>query len=248
MDSKSFWHKFDLKSRLCKCLPYVLVGVLTAATTVVVLGFQDTQHKYTEIDNTKTELTAKQQELQTVLTQTKELLDRLRAIESDALAVMEQTETEKSAVDDKIAELKNTLAVIEEKQHQRWVLPMQYKVLSSFYGYREHPVDGEAKMHAGVDLAADLGTPIVASRSGTVVKAEYLENDAGHWVLIDHLDGYESAYMHMDKYIVAEGQFVVTGQIIGYCGASGIATNSHLHFEIRHDKRTVNPTDYIDFN
>lgn len=248
MHFQSLWHKYvpNCKSLLRRGLPFVLVAVFSAATAVAVLGVQDNRHKYTDISNTKAELETQQQELHTALTQTKDLLDRLRAIESDALTLMEQTESEKSEVDDKIAELKNTLESIENQEQQRWILPMQYKLCSSSYGYREHPVKGESSFHNGVDLAADRGTPIVAAHSGTVKTAEYVENDAGYWVLIDHLDGYESAYMHMDKYIVTEGQFVVTGQVIGYCGASGIATGNHLHFEIRKDKQTVNPGDYID--
>ena len=244
MEFESPWHK--LLNQLCKGLPYVLVAVLAAATAVAVLGVQDNQHKYTDIEETKIQLESHQQELHTALSQTKDLLDRLRAIESDTLLLVEQTETEKSAVAAKIEEMKNTLESIENKQQQCWVLPMRYQRCSSSYGYRDHPVSGEAKFHNGVDLAADRGTPIVASRSGTVEIAEYLENDAGYWVLIDHLDGYESAYMHMDKYIVTQGQFVVTGQIIGYCGASGVATGNHLHFEIRKNNQVVNPADYID--
>lgn len=248
MHFKSLWHRFapNCKSFLRKGLPFVLVAVFSAATAVAVLGVQDNRHKYSDVNSTKAELETQQQELHTALTQTKDLLDRLYAIESDALLLMEQTETEKSAVAEKIEELRTTLENIENKEQQRWVLPMQYKRCSSSYGHREHPVSGEAKFHTGVDLAADRGTPIVASRSGTVSIAEYVENDAGYWVLIDHLDGFESAYMHMDKYIVTEGQFVVTGQVIGYCGSSGVATGDHLHFEIRKNKQTVNPGDYVD--
>lgn len=244
----SIWHNFapNCKSLLRKGLPFVLVAVFSAATAVAVLGVQDSRHKYADVDNTKAELETRQQELQTALTQTKDLLDRLYAIESDTLLLMEQTEAEKTQVADKIEELKATFENIEDKEQQRWILPMQYKRLSSSYGNREHPVSGEAKFHTGVDLAADRGTPIVAARSGTVSIAEYIANDAGYWVLIDHMDGFESAYMHMDKYIVTQGQFVVTGQVIGYCGSSGVATGDHLHFEIRKAKQTVNPGDYID--
>ena len=248
MELKSPWQKCasDWKTTLGKVLPYVLVAVLAAATAVAVVGVQNNRHKYTDIAEDKASLESQQQQLQTALTQTKDLLDRLRAIESDSMLLMEQTESEKTDVANKIEEMKATLESIENKEQQRWVQPMNYKRCSSSYGYRDHPVNGEAKFHNGVDLAGDLGTPIVASRSGTVEIAEYIENDAGYWVLIDHLDGYESAYMHMDKYIVTEGQFVLAGQIIGYCGSSGIATGNHLHFEIRKNNQTVNPADYID--
>lgn len=97
-----------------------------------------------------------------------------------------------------------------------------------------------------MDLAADPGTPIVASRSGTVTAAAYVEDNEGYYVNIDHLDGYESRYLHMSKYIVTEGQFVMAGQIIGYCGDSGAATGYHLHFGIYHNNEVVDPADYID--
>ena len=76
--------------------------------------------------------------------------------------------------------------------------------------------------------------------------AAYDEDNEGYYVNIDHLDGYVSRYMHMDKYIVTQGQFVVAGQIIGYCGDSGIATGVHLHFGIYKDGKAVNPAYYMD--
>ena len=63
---------------------------------------------------------------------------------------------------------------------------------------------------------------------------------AGYYVVIDHLDGYKSVYMHMDKYIVTVGQFVLAGQVIGYCGSSGASTGNHLHFGIYNNGQTVN--------
>ena len=250
MDFKSFCQKYasQWKAILCKVLPFVLVAVLSAATAFAILGMQGNQHKYTDAHGIDADLETRQQELQTALALTKDLLERLRVMESDALLIAQQTEAEKKAIDDKVEELKNILQNIENKEQQRWVLPMQYKQCSSYYGNREHPVSGESNFHTGVDLAGDLGTPIVAARSGTVKTAAYVENDAGYWVLIDHMDGYESAYMHMDRFIVTEGQFVLTGQVIGYCGSSGIATGNHLHFEIRKDMRTLNPADFIDIH
>ena len=72
------------------------------------------------------------------------------------------------------------------------------------------------------------------------------DDSSGYYVVIDHLDGYRSVYMHMDKYIVGAGQFVVAGQLIGYCGNTGVSTGDHLHFGIYHNGQTVNPADYID--
>ena len=159
---------------------------------------------------------------------------------------LKEAEKEEKAVADRIAELKKTYEILQDREQQRWILPIQYQMCTSYFGYRNHPILGEGKFHYGVDLAAAHGTPIVAARSGTVTTAAYEEGNAGYYVNIDHLDGFESRYMHMAKYIVTEGQFVIAGQIIGYCGASGAATGPHLHFGIYQNNEAVNPADYIE--
>ncbi len=248
MNLKSLWQKFgpDWKTVLRRGLPYALVAVFSAATVFAVMGVTDANQKYIAINSTKTDLQSQKQELDAALAQTKSLLTQLNTLNSDTKTLLQQAEKEGGVAAEKIEALKQTYENIEDKQRQQWVLPMQYKVCTSSYGYREHPVAGEGKFHYGVDLGADLGTPVVAARSGTVEIAEYLD-DAGYWVLIDHMDGFDSRYMHMDKYIVTQGQFVVAGQIIGYCGSSGIATGNHLHFGIYKDNQVVNPADYIEF-
>lgn len=248
MDLKSLWQKYvpDWKMLLRRCLPYVLVAVFASATVFAVTGVQDTQQKYMTINDTKAELETQKKELDDALEQTQTLLSQLTTVNTDTQSLLQQAETEEIAVADKIEQLKEAFDNVEDKERQRWILPIQYKLCTSSYGYREHPIAGEAKFHYGVDLAADYGTPIVASRSGTVTVAQYQEDDAGYWVVIDHLDGFDSRYMHMSKFIVTEGQFVVAGQIIGYCGSSGAATGNHLHFGIYKNNEAVNPADYID--
>lgn len=242
----------DWKTLLHKGLPYALAVILASATFLSVLGVRSTNAEYVslqgarnELESEKQILDASQEELETVLDETKTLLNQLIALNADVQALLEKAETEGSAVTDKIEDLQNALENAENKEQQRWQLPMKYVRCSSPYGNREHPVEGESKFHYGVDLAADKGTPIVASRSGTVEIATY-DNSSGYYVGIDHLDGYKSYYMHLDKYIVTTGQFVLAGQIIGYCGDSGTATGNHLHFGIYYNGSAVNPADYID--
>ena len=255
MQLTSLWQKCASEWRpiLQKVLPCMLAVGFIMATVLTVAGQQAQEQEFATIDAAKAELDARQQSLQlqqqelaSAMTQAQTLLGQLNDSNANTQDLLEQAATENGKIDDKIDDLNTAYENVENKERQQWVLPMQYLNCSSYYGYRSHPVKGESNFHRGVDLAGDRGTPIVASRSGTVEIAEYLENDAGYWVLIDHLDGYESAYMHMDKYIVTQGQFVVAGQIIGYCGDSGVATGCHLHFEIRKDNATVNPADYID--
>lgn len=127
-----------------------------------------------------------------------------------------------------------------------WKIPTTYVRVSSPFGWRIHPVYGDWRFHNGVDLSASYDTPIVASRSGTVVVAQY-SSSAGYYVTIDHGDGFQSKYLHMTHYIVEEGETVTAGQIIGYVGSTGVSTGAHLHFTITKDGEYVNPADYIDF-
>lgn len=96
-----------------------------------------------------------------------------------------------------------------------------------------------------MDFAASRGTPIYASRSGTVTKAVSLTYSYGNHVVINHGDGYSSLYAHMDYYVVSPGQYVSQGQLIGYVGSTGNSTGPHLHFTIFYNGSDVNPMNYL---
>ncbi|MBQ4600179.1 MAG: peptidoglycan DD-metalloendopeptidase family protein [Oscillospiraceae bacterium] len=128
----------------------------------------------------------------------------------------------------------------------KWVMPCKYTYLSSPYGYRVHPVYGTWKFHSGVDLAAPKGTPIYASRSGTVTAATY-HSSMGNYVTINHGDGFSTSYLHMTHDTVSKGQHVSAGQVIGYVGSTGVSTGPHLHFTVYYKGETVNPADYFNF-
>ena len=127
---------------------------------------------------------------------------------------------------------------------ESWALPIYYTAFTSAFGYRTDPVYGGSAYHYGVDLAAPTGTPIYASRSGTVSTATY-DGSCGYYVQINHGDGYRSIYMHMTHYVVSAGQYVSRGQVIGYCGSTGKSTGPHLHFGISKNGSYVNPANYI---
>jgi murein DD-endopeptidase MepM/ murein hydrolase activator NlpD len=128
-----------------------------------------------------------------------------------------------------------------------WVIPTKYlRVSSAFSDGRLHPILGYVRPHKGIDLAAYTGTPIYATRSGTVTAASTgVEN--GNYVFINHGDGYSSAYLHMHYYIVEAGEYVQAGQMIGVVGNTGLSKGSHLHFSIIHNGTYVNPAHYVEF-
>ena len=129
-----------------------------------------------------------------------------------------------------------------------WVIPCDYVYVSSpFDPNRLHPILGYVRPHNGVDLAANMGTPVYATRSGTVTVADYEWDGAGNYVFINHGDGFSSVYMHMDYYIVSVGEYVSAGEVIGYVGTTGLSEGPHLHFGIAYNGSYVNPANYIAF-
>ena len=119
--------------------------------------------------------------------------------------------------------------------------PINGARLSSSFGLRKHPIDGFTKMHKGTDFAAPLGTPIMASGDGVVVKAGWC-GGGGNCIKIRHNSSYSTVYAHLSKFAVAtkKGKRVKQGQIIGYVGSTGKSTGPHLHYEVIFNGKRVN--------
>ena len=97
-----------------------------------------------------------------------------------------------------------------------------------------------AESHPGIDIAVPVGTPVRASGGGTVTAAGY-DADYGLFVLLRHPSGYETMYGHASRLLVVEGDEVLAGQVIALSGNSGRSTAPHMHFEIRRDKKSLDP-------
>lgn len=112
--------------------------------------------------------------------------------------------------------------------------------ITSRFGMRLSPIDGVWRLHAGIDLGVDTGTPIRASKAGTVTAAE-MNPIYGLMVIVDHGDGYETLYAHSSAPAVRSGQTVEQGQVVAYAGSTGLSTGPHLHFEIHYHEQPVDP-------
>lgn len=110
-------------------------------------------------------------------------------------------------------------------------LPLTSFTVSSRFGNREDPTGSSGNFHAGIDLAAPGGTPIMAARAGNVVQSGF-ESGAGNYVIIQHDNGYYTYYMHMNAPGIAAGSTVSAGDVIGAVGTTGSSTGNHLHFGI----------------
>jgi murein DD-endopeptidase MepM/ murein hydrolase activator NlpD len=118
--------------------------------------------------------------------------------------------------------------------------PLENYEITSRYGPRQSPITGAWSFHSGVDFGASTGTPVMAAGSGVVVDTG-ADVVMGNYVLLRHSGGFATFYGHLDTVLVSLNQEVSSGMILGTVGSSGIATGSHLHFEIRHNGVTRDP-------
>ena len=120
--------------------------------------------------------------------------------------------------------------------------PVQGARLTSKFGVRKHPILGYSKMHRGVDFAAKRGTPIMAAGDGRISFAGR-NGSFGRFIEIKHLNNFKTRYAHMYKFAkgIKKGRVVKQGDVIGYVGNSGRSTGPHLHYEVKHKNRTINP-------
>lgn len=133
--------------------------------------------------------------------------------------------------------------------HLPAIKPME-GFLSSGFGIRWHPIFQIRRPHEGIDIVNETGTPVYAAGDGVVEMAGRNLGGYGIMVMINHGYGYTTVYGHLSKQLVREGQRVRRGDLIGLCGETGIATNPHLHYEVRLNGVQQNPIDYFfdDFN
>ena len=127
--------------------------------------------------------------------------------------------------------------------------PLEEIKITGGYGYRKHPVTGKKKFHKGIDLKAKYNKKIYTTADG-VVKYVQTRNigASGRMIKIAHNFGFETVYAHLNKTKVKIGDIVKKGQYIGLTGNSGRSTGPHLHYEVSHAGKALNPRDYIKWN
>lgn len=118
------------------------------------------------------------------------------------------------------------------------------RYISSRFGNRRDPFTKRIRFHGGLDIATLHGAPIQATAKGVIVKSAR-NNFYGHYIKIDHENGYETLYGHMSKRLVEVGDIVERGSVIGKVGSTGRSTSSHIHYEVYESGRRINPINYI---
>lgn len=116
--------------------------------------------------------------------------------------------------------------------------------ISSNYGYRRDPFTGQRRFHHGIDIPLRNGTHIYSTADGRVSEAGY-NNSLGNYIKIIHSDNYKSVYAHLSRIDVRRGQQVQLGQRIGASGNTGRSTGPHLHYQVNHNGRSVDPVNLV---
>lgn len=132
----------------------------------------------------------------------------------------------------------------------KFLFPVNEGRITSSFGNRFDPIKKKETFHKGIDIAAQKGTNVLAADDGKVISVvnEYTKNKGpGRNIVIDHKNGYQTFYAHLDTAMATEGQVVKTGQIIGHVGSTGRAAGNHLHFEIRLNGEPIDPIKLVHF-
>jgi murein DD-endopeptidase MepM/ murein hydrolase activator NlpD len=112
--------------------------------------------------------------------------------------------------------------------------------LTSGFGIRNDPFTGALAMHEGLDFSAEVGTPVLATAPGVVIRSEW-DNGYGNVIEIKHAENYVTRYAHLSKRRVVENTNLPRGAVIGNVGSTGRSTGPHLHYEVFHNGRVLNP-------
>ena len=163
---------------------------------------------------------------------------------SNSLKMLEKLDREVRLEKDSYEKL---ITTVERRQDSLRYLPVLKPVhnayISSSFGMRRHPIHKRMHFHKGIDMATNKGTPIIAPADGQIVKAGR-NGGYGLQIAIDHKYGFKTIYGHLNKIYVRKGQFVKRGDKLGEVGKTGLATSSHLHYEVHFNGKPLNPINF----
>ncbi len=162
-------------------------------------------------------------------------------------SVGERIETLKRQIRFEQESFEEIVSSLSERQvrlaHTPSIMPARGFV-TSYYGWRRHPLSRQSEFHRGLDVANLVGTPVVATADGKVSFAGW-KGGFGRVMEVDHGYGYVTRYGHLKSILVRVGDTVFRGQTVGLLGSSGNATGPHVHYEVLIDGKHTNPKAYI---
>ncbi len=164
-------------------------------------------------------------------------LSAMKALEAQNKNIENMLTDTKKSVSELLGEMEGRSGKLAAFPNQ-W--PTEGGVISSSYGSRMDPIASGKEWHDGIDIAAEFGSPVFASGAGTIEISGW-NGGYGRYILINHENGYKTAYGHMSTLIAPVGKKVAKGEIIGLIGSTGYSTGPHLHFEVTTEGQSIDP-------
>jgi len=249
-------HKF-VKKAILYAFGFIAIVTFIAVGTILYLNSSvDSMEKkrqgielaYNELQEKNKELLATMSNTQNSLSQKKKELDDL----SDSLSEIETMIGINPVSEDISLQERVNLTKINS-EHMATMLqlipngsPIEYRGITSKFGWRIHPTLGKREFHRGSDMKAKMNTPVYAPADGIVEYAGmHKRSGFGRLVILQHAFGFRTYYGHLNKVVVKSTRFVKKGDLIAYTGNSGMSNGPHLHYEIRFIHNVVNPFWFI---
>ena len=251
-------HHF-VKQAIIYALGFIGSLALISIATMLYLNYSvdEIQEKRDGIENAYLELQEKNENLKNTMNETRDsLLLKKRELSelSDSLAEIETLIGIAPVADTSLEERVNITKLNSE--HMATLLqlipngsPVEYKGITSKFGYRIHPTLNRREFHRGSDMKAKIGTPVYATADGIVEYAGvHQKSGFGKLVILQHAFGFRSYFGHLNKIVIKSVRFVKKGDLIAYTGNSGLSSGPHLHYELRFIHNAVNPYHFIKWN
>ena len=201
---------------------------------------REDQEKYRE------DLTLREEELELLQKENEAYLQKLSSNLTSYQATYDSYAKAEKELDEQLEKYLRELQAKENSQYVggefNWPLPVNWKSISSPYGYRT--LNGVKEFHRGIDIPATKNTNIYASNGGKVVTATF-HYSYGNYVVIDHGGGKSTLYAHANKLNCKVGDVVKQGDVIAFVGTTGHSYGNHLHFEVRINGTANNPLNYV---
>jgi murein DD-endopeptidase MepM/ murein hydrolase activator NlpD len=194
--------------------------------------------RQTEVANLVSQAEKKQVEVEGIYNEKSNLLSNTTANKNALVSMQKDLEIRESEI----------TRILESYKYgnapgDKFMWPVAGHIASGF-GMRRHPILGVVRMHAGIDIVAPNGTLVKAADGGQIIQAGY-DHSYGNSIVVYHGGGFATWYAHLSRILVAVGQNVSRGEVIGLVGATGLATGPHLHFEVRINGVSQNPLGYL---
>jgi len=251
-------HQFVKKVVFYLVISFVIIGIAAVGS---ILYLNDTvdkiEKKRSEVEVAYKDLKLKNSKLNKSMKETQKVLDikkkELSEV-SDSLSEIELMIGLSHPADVALKERVNLTKVNSEDMATMLQFipngsPIEYKGITSKFGYRIHPTLHRKEFHRGLDMRAKMKTPVYATADGIVEWAGYHKRSGyGNLIILQHNYGFKTYFGHLNKIVIKSSQYVKKGDLIAYTGNSGMSNGPHLHYEVRFISRSMNPYWFVKWN